>query len=152
MAGQILPPLLLQIGAWRKLFCLRNKALRKWIKGVGSVTLLAEGVSMALSIPLLRDKSYYFVTVLWQMAQRHSRVYKTSKCSSESYASHSLTSDFMGNKIDVIGWKNWQSPLVSDQAAKMTWFDPGYLLAPRWLMCVICETAYILIPNLCFSE
>lgn len=152
MAGQILPPLLLQIGAWKKFILFKSKTLHKWVKVAGSLPLLTEGVSMALDISLLGDKSYYFVTVLWQMAQRHSRVYKTSKCSSDIYASHSLTSDFMWNRIDITGWKIWQSSPVSDQAAEMTWFDPGYLLAPQSLMCVICKPAYILISNLCFSE
>lgn len=152
MAGQILSLLLLKIWAWKKWFCLRSKALCKWTKVVGSFPLLAEGVPMALDISLLGDKSYYFITVLWQMAQTHSRVYKTSKCSGDTYASYSLTSDFIWNKIDITGWKIWQSPLVSDQAAEITWCDPGYLLAPQTLMYVICKTPCILIPNLCFSE
>lgn len=96
---------------------------------------------MALDIPLPGDKSYNFITVFWKMAQRHCMVYKTSKCSSDTYASSSLSSDFMWN-IDIFGWKNWQSPLVSDQSAEMTWFDPGYLLGPQSSMCVVSETVY----------
>lgn len=97
---------------------------------------------MALDTLLLGHKGYYFVTVLWQMAQRHFRVYKTSKYSSNAYANNSLTSDFMGNKIDIIGWKIWQFLLVSGQAAEMAWFDPGYLLSPQSSMCVICKAVY----------
>lgn len=139
----------------KKSFYLRSKTLHKWIKVVGKPSLLADGILIALYMvldsPLPGDKSYNFITVFWKMAQRHFRVYKTSKCSSDTYVRSSLSSDFMWN-IDVVGWKNWQSPLASDQVAEIIWFGPGHLLGPQLSMCVISETVYILIPNLYFFE
>lgn len=133
------------LGLEKKSFYLSSKTLHKWIKVVGTLSLLADGILialyMALDIPLPGDKSYVFITVFWKMAQRHCRVYKTSKCSSDTYASSSLSSDFMWD-VDIVGWENWQSPLISDQVAEMTWFNPGYLLGPQSLMYVISETVY----------
>lgn len=75
------------------------------------------------------------------MAQRHCRVHKTSKCSSDTYASSSLSSDFMWN-INIASWKNWESSLVSDPVAEIMWFDPEYLLGPQSPKCVISETHF----------